>query len=162
FGDQERGYMLAPAPFRDHVRLRMARTLRTYQERLIDFCSDWRQNGSAYALEHCAGHLAEISQVEQCREALFNLVDDEDWYRARSKRDPSHAAFLGDLHLAWSAAAAADEEAIRAGRPAAFLGRELRWGLVTATLRSVLMSIRSRLLAALVKAELLSPAQALS
>src|SRR5207247_3553966 len=73
FGDQERGYMFAPAPFRDHVRQRMARTLRTYQERLIAFCSNWRQNGSAYALEHYAAHLAECSQIEQCREALFKL-----------------------------------------------------------------------------------------
>ena len=165
-GDAEHGYSLMHDRLRDYLRGKDSGSekirLSAFRERLIDFCAGWRESANNYALEHYAGHLAECAQRETYRNALFNLVADADWFRARAKGDPSHAAFLADLRTVWSVASSGDVDAILNKEPATFLGQELRCALTEVSLASRLGGIRSRLLAALVKAEVLTSAQALS
>jgi len=87
-----------------------------------------------YASRHLSTHLHLSGDID----GLCALVDDYDWYENQLSVDPTAIAYQADLFRAWSVAAAADMENATLGRPASWLGREIRSALITNTLNGFL------------------------
>ena len=113
---------------------------------------------SGYAARNLSTHLRLAGDVAE----LSNLVTNRLWYEHQLVADPSGADYLNDLSQAWAAASGADTEAVDRGGPAPFLGQELHYALASASLHSLSRSIPSKLLAAVLKARILSAPQALA
>ena len=111
-----------------------------------------------YASRYLTSHLRLAGDLD----TLFWLVDDEEWYNAQERVDPSYAAFLNDIEQAWTAAEDVDREAVGNGELAPLLGREIRCALVKSSLHSLSSNIPYRLLVMLVKTGRWTPATALA
>jgi hypothetical protein len=117
-----------------------------------------------YELRHLAAHLVAAGRYDDlCR--LLNLETREGrnaWYEAKVASDRSGSSYLTDVGVAWSAVARANIDAIRGGQPASDIGREMRYALVTASLRSRWANVPPNLLGVLVSAGVLPASQALT
>jgi hypothetical protein len=111
-----------------------------------------------YGARHVAWHLAQAGRTAQ----LFMLVEDMDWYRAQLRHDPSGSAYLRDLGLAWSVASNADRVAMNETGCAPLLAKEIFYAVITAALHGRSSLISTKLLAALVSAQLWTPSEALA
>ena len=160
-GDADLGYALTHPRLQGYLRTRIT-SLAAYRERLLAFCAEWPSRPSRYASRHYAQHLAENLDDLDERAALFELVDNREWYGSQIALDPSGAAYAADVAQAWVTASEVDRKAVSAGRSAPLLAREVRCALATASLRSLSRSIGSVFLSQLVQSGLWTPAEALA
>ena len=117
----------------------------------------WAAHGG-YAARNLSTHLRLADDID----GLDDLVTNRIWYEHQLTVDPSGAGYLDDLSQAWAAASSADMDAVRRGRPAPFLEREVYYALASASMHSLSANISSSRLFRLFKTGILSPAQALA
>jgi tetratricopeptide (TPR) repeat protein len=108
-----------------------------YKARLLSWCDSFRSQGwphdtPDYVLFHYANHLLEAGD----KDTLYSLVDRR-WMELKAERTHSHQAFVRDVLLAVSAAAAE--------KPPNFV-QEVRGLLVRATLNSATANVPSKVL----------------
>src|SRR5271166_4554377 len=72
-------------PFVTHASMTTSRTSikekaqEPYRERLLGYCSRWREHKSKYALAHYPMHLVEVGRTSELKQLLFNL----EWLQAK-------------------------------------------------------------------------------
>jgi hypothetical protein len=107
----------------------------------------FRDNGSPlddYTLANLPMHLAEADRWNDLHELVAEgSADGQLWARARLAADGSYAGYLADLFRAWANAERNEE----IGRGTA---RQIRYALITSSLRSIAANIPAELLKALV------------
>ena len=97
-GDDEHGYALIHPRLRDYMR----KHIRTeqYEARLIEYCRDWSEHGSRYALRHLPEHLVRAGQSSE----LYELIGPA-WVQAKLGATRSPLAVTTDLQLGFDVAA---------------------------------------------------------
>lgn len=130
------------------------------QQTLIALGSDHLQVEQVphYLIQYYGAHL---DRAGAHPDALLALVN-HDWQRAWEGLEGANAGFLADTERAWHAASQADDAAMQAGRPAPHLGDEVRCALCRASINSLAKHLPSRLLLALIKEGIWTPAQGLA
>ncbi len=104
-----------------------------------------------YVHHYLTTHLRKAGE----QEVLFQLVEDWNWYNSQMRMDPSGAAFANDVMQAWEVAETINRKAVdqKEGEDdgvALDLGRELRYALTIASLKSYSQNLPVELLEALV------------
>ncbi len=112
---------------------------------------------NGYAYRHLSAHLRSAGLADE----LFQLVDNQGWYGAQIKTDPSAAAYTNDLARAWAIAERMNRDAIVQGQAPSLIAREVKCALATVSVRNLLQNIPQALLTALVATKYWTPAQAL-
>lgn len=121
------------------------------------YSTNWR-DCDPYGLRNLSIHLHLAAQYEK----LFELANDRTWYETKLSLDPSGGAYSEDVVQAWVTAEELDAQQVQQGCLAAHLGREARYALATASLRSLSQGIPPALLSALVTSSRWSTTQALT
>jgi hypothetical protein len=98
-GDVEGGYALAHPRLRRYMRSPdRIRSIQTYQDRLTDYCADWRNNHSLYALSYHVSHLAEAERIDK-----LAILFDGEWIAAQWRSFHSYTNLVADLSRAANA-----------------------------------------------------------
>jgi hypothetical protein len=119
-----------------------------------------------YGTCYLVSHLLQGGQYDEVARLLrlewdWNGRPVHAWYTVH-ERIGTPQDFLRDLQRAWQAAAEANREAAEKGRWCPCLGDEIRYALLEASLHSLAGNIPPKLLAALVREGVWTPAQGLS
>src|SRR5271165_470646 len=80
-GSPDGGYALCHPRFHDYIaneRIK-EKAQEPYRERLLGYCSRWREHKSKYALAHYPMHLVEVGRTSELKQLLFNL----EWLQAK-------------------------------------------------------------------------------
>jgi hypothetical protein len=138
--------------------------------KIIEYCwqyhpLDWRAC-DRYGLRYLATHLVDIAALEKppvkarkCIERLHELLATEvdgrnAWFDAKDRIGET-AGFLADIALAWSQA----KEEFQASQKGLAIGRQCRYALITASVKSLAGNIPTELMVALVKEKHWTPTQ---
>ncbi|MGB0383607.1 MAG: AAA family ATPase [Ardenticatenaceae bacterium] len=113
-------------------------------QKLMDWCAQWQQHKSPYALRHYAEHLANAPS-----EAFYALVCEERM-RAWEALEGTYAGFLNDVEYAWQRAEDERDMAI-----------QIKCALCRASVATLSANIPPELLAQAMKHGVLTPAQGL-
>ena len=89
-GDDDQGYALAHPRLQNYMQQKIR--VETYQNRLLTYCANWKENQSEYVLTHYAAHLAKDKQ----NEALYHLID-KPWMELKKQHFYSHRSFARDI-----------------------------------------------------------------
>ena len=119
FGNDEEGYALALPRLRSYMRSKPGMSV--YSRRIRDYCANWHEHKSSYALAYYPQHLLEEGQ----KEALYGLVS-KPWIEARAQ-ESTYQAPAADLRLVMEVARSAEPPN---------LTQEVRDSLIYATLGS--------------------------
>lgn len=122
---------------------------------LVEWCSDWKQHRSHYAVHHYAGHLAQAGRWEELHALVATGEERQEWAEAHHAVEGSYAGYIADLHLAWAHA----DEVGRTG-PAA-VGWQVRYAFIESSIHSLVGNIPAELLASAVKHGIWLPQAAL-
>lgn len=138
-GSRESGYALGHPRFRDYLAHHVfsEEELLQYRQLLLDYCRQWRENKSEYALNYYASHLADLGLHEE----LFGLLSKE-WKDARTRQSGSPRGLVSDLETAIKVALSSST---------AYIVPFVRCGLAYATIASIVEQLPPGLLAALTR-----------
>lgn len=118
---------------------------------------------SEYELHHLAEHLEASGRVEDLH-SLLSLETSEQrnaWHDAKEARGDMEG-YLADVRRAWKLAEMESAESFRQGKPAISIAREVRYGIIIASLNSLASNIPPALLRVLVERETWTCSQALA
>ena len=144
-GDREQGYALVHPRLRQYMRRKIK--IADYTEKLLNFCANWEEHHSPYALRYYAEHLIEAGCPEELHKLLAKETDNKRnaWYEAKEKIGDT-ADFITDVSLAWEEA----EKEFNQNSGVA-IGRQCRYALMTTSINSMATNIPAELLVALVE-----------
>lgn len=111
-----------------------------------------------YLIQYYGAHLARAGAGA---DALLAFVS-HGWQQAWEGMEGAHAGFLDDTTRSWRAAEQADAAAAAQGKPATYLGDEVRCALCRASVNSMAKHLPAGLLLALVREGLWTPTQGLA
>ncbi len=114
-----------------------------------------------YAYRQLSNQLLRAGSPDDYK-ALFELVDNTEWYSSQTAEDPSGLLYLNDVMHAWTVAEGINSEAIAKGGRALYLTREAKCALTVATFRSLAYKTPPRVLLGLVQSGFWTPQQALA
>lgn len=102
--------------------------------------SDWTKlsDDEPYFWDYLAYHFVESKQVSQLDELLAaeTANGQNAWYQAKT-RARGDAGYLADLKMAWDTASAESQLQVESGHAVSSLTREIRYALITSSLRSL-------------------------
>lgn len=162
-GDPNQGYALGHPRLQQFFidRMKKRGSLQATQERLSKYCrqllAEQTRAGavlSSYVVRHLSAHLDADSAAPEEYYALL----DGNRFTAWQRIDATHEGFLNDVQRAWRAAEEDGKDPSRQGPAAA---NQIRCALFTTSIQGLNRNLPARLLGALVREQIWSPAQAL-
>jgi hypothetical protein len=95
-GNEEEGYRLSEPRFQEYLSQHRVKgaAREVYRERLLRYCSRWRDHKSQYALRHYTRHLKDAGRLDD----LYQLIS-KDWMVAKLIAFHSHQPFSEDVAL---------------------------------------------------------------
>ena len=155
-GNEEQGYALVHPRLRKYMRSKIKTG--KYSEKLLDFCANWQEHHSPYALAYYAQHLVEAGDSQGLHDLLAQETSNKRnaWYEAKEKIGDA-AGFVADVSLAWAQA----EKEFKQNAGVA-IGRQCRYALIIASLNSLSANLPVELLLALIQKNVWTPSQGLA
>lgn len=93
-GDDANGYSICHKRLAEYVaRKAGAARCDLAEQRLVDYCEQWKTNGSSYAISHYLSHLLKLDRyAEACA-----LIESHAWCQQKQERDPGGTSLAADI-----------------------------------------------------------------
>jgi hypothetical protein len=154
-GSGEEGYALSHPRFQAYVADRLRDQIPGRRTSLLDYCAGWAAHRAPYALQYYVRHLADHDRWDDAHRVVAMATDRHAFAETRCEVEDSHAGYLADLAIVWQHA-----DRLAPQHPAA-VGRQVRYALITASVRSLTINLTPALLLAAVKSGVRAPHLAL-